>query len=236
METYPWSGPATAEMETAALRRDLLMAVGQSRHPASVFFLTDVIEGGCACCESCDTAVAALGETGALAALPVLLRVLDEARSNGDAEGHRAVVKALGGLRHGEVWPYIEAELDSGNSRVREAAIRSAATYGSRRYWSTRPAEGAGIRAAIGASLVDALSEAEDEGILVAVLEALSAVATPQLRELLEQQQEATTGTVRSAASRTGVGYPFPTGVGPRQQDSGKGAGSSGKATSVSGW
>ena len=209
MDTYAWSSPATAGAEAAALRRNLLMAIGRSGHAARVHFLTDVLEGGCACCESCDTAVRALGETGARAALPVLLRVLDEARANGDTESYATVVEALGGIRHAEVWPHIEAALGSANPRVRAAAIRSAAAYGSRRYWSTDSGEGARIRAAIGSSLVDVLSEAEDEGILVEVLEALSAVATPQLRELLEQEQAAVTGTVRSTASRAVAGDRF---------------------------
>ena len=152
VDTYAWSGPATAEAEAAALRRNLLMAIGRS--------------------------------------------------------GHATVVEALG-VRHAEVWPHIEAALGRANPRVRAAAIRSAAAYGSRRYWSTDSGEGARIRAAIGSSLVDVLFEAEDEGILAAVLEALSAVASPQLRELLEQERAAASGTVRSRASRAVAGDRF---------------------------
>ena len=206
METYEWSSPDTAEAEAAALRRGLLTAVGESLHPASVHFLADLVEGGCVCCESCDVAIRALGETGALQALPVLLRVLDEARVDGDADRVVAVVTALGSVRHVEVWPHIEVELSSSDRRVAEAAIRSAAVYGSRRYWKSDPAQGAGVRAAIGSSLLDVLVEAEDEGLVVAVLESLSSVATPQLRDLLERRRPAASDAARSVSSRATAG------------------------------
>ncbi len=206
METYGWSSPDTAEAEAAALRHGLLMAVGESGHPANVHFLADIVEGGCVCCESCDAAVRALGETGALQALPVLLRVLDEARANGDVDGVVAVVTALGSVRHAEVWPRIEGELSSSDRRVREAAIRSAAVYGSRRYWQSDPAQGAGVRAAIGAALLDVLVEAEDEGLVTAVLESLSTVATPQLRDLLERRRPAASDAAGAVSSRATAG------------------------------
>lgn len=203
VETYAWSSPASAEVEKEALRRDLLVAIGRSDHAASVHFLTDVLEGGCACCESCGTVVAALGATGAVQALPVLLDVLDEARAAGDVARHTVVVEALGGIRHARTWPHIEAELDNAEASIREAAIRGAAAYGSRWYWRTDPIQGARIRAAIGSSLLEVLSEAEDEGVVAAVLESLSGVATPQLRDALEQRQTPPAYSVRSTDRRT---------------------------------
>ena len=201
VETYAWSSAAAAEAEEAALRRDLLRAVGQSGHAASVHFLTDVVEGGCSCCESCAEAVAALGETGAQAAVPVLLGLLDGARANGNVEEYVNVVQALGGVRHAEVWPHIEAELDNEDRRVRQAAIRSAAVYGSRWHWSADPAQGARVRAAVGSSLLDVLAGAEDEGAAVAVLESLSVLATPQLRELLELREAIAAEAARSTGA-----------------------------------
>ena len=203
METYDWSGPATAEREAATLRRDLLLAVAQSGHPASVHFLTDVVESGCSCCESCAAAVSALGETGALSTLPVLLRVMGEARRNSDVEGYATAVRALGGIPHAEVWPYIEAELNGPEPLVRVAAVRGAAAYGSAWHWRADAAQAARIRAVVGSSLVDALSQAEDEEQLVAVLESLGLVATPELRDLLEEIRAADSGTRRSTGSRT---------------------------------
>ncbi len=200
METYAWSSPAAAEAEAAALRRDLLIAVGQSGHAASVHFLIDVIEGGCACCESCDAAALALGETGALEALPSLLRLLDGARANGDVDGHTAAVAALGGIRHVEVWPHIEAGLTDANWRVRAASLRSAAGYGSRWYWQADPLEGARTRTVIGSSLLDVLSQEEDERVVAAALESLSIVATPELRDMLERGRAPPSSTVRSGA------------------------------------
>jgi hypothetical protein len=206
VETYRWSSPATAQPERAALQRDLLVAIGRSDHPASVHFLTDVIREGCDCCESCNAAVGALGDTGAVQALPVLREVLDEARRAADVEAYLAAVAALGRIRHPEAWPHIAAELGNADPRVREAAIRSAAAYGSRWYWSTDPVQGARVRATVGLSLLDVLSETEDEGIVLAVLESLGGVATPRLREAVERRRADSSYAVRSAepgASRT---------------------------------
>ena len=202
-ESYRWSSPATASAEEEALSRDLLRTIGRSGHPAGVHFLADVLEGGCACCESCDAAVAALGDTGAAEALPVLLDLLEKARVNGDAAGRAAVVEALGRIRRAETWPHIRAELDSADPRARAAAVRSAAAYGSRWYWRTDPVQGARIRAAVGSALVDVLSEAEDEEVVLTVLESLESVATPQLREVLERTQATPGATLRSADPRT---------------------------------
>ena len=217
METYEWSSPATAGEEEAALRRDLLMAIGRSGHPASVHFLTTVIEGGCACCESCDTALRALGETGTEQAVPVLLRVLNKARVKGDIEMEATVITALGGIRRVEVWPYIEAELDNTNPIVREAAIRSAAIFGSRWHWRANMPESSKVRNAIGTALVEVLAEEKDEGIVLAVLESLSVVATPQLQDLLKGKQSAVSeeqsavakATVDSVSSSTMAGERF---------------------------
>ena len=204
VESYRWSSPATAQAEAAALRRDLLAAIGRSDHPASVHFLTDVIAGGCACCESCNAAVVALGDTGSVQALPVVLEVLDRARREQDAEGYTAGVAALGRMRHVEVWPHLQAELRSPDPRIREAAIRSAAAYGSRWYWTADPIEGARVRAAIGSSLLDVLAETEDEGVVLAVLESLGSVATPQLRNTLERRRTARASSLRSLGPATG--------------------------------
>ena len=206
VETYEWSSADTAEAEQKALKRDLLMAVGRSDHPASVYFLTDVIEGGCACCESCTTAVAALGETGSIRALPVLLEVLTEARGDDDVEAYATAVEALGRIRHAQVWPYLAVELDNSDMRIRAAAIRSVGAYGSRWYWTANPTQGAEIRAAVGTSLLDVLSEAKDEGIILAILESLSSVATPELRALLEQKEAiAASSAARSVQERGGT-------------------------------
>lgn len=198
---YAWSSPAAAEAEESALRRDLLLAVGVSGHPASVHFLADVVDGGCACCESCGAAVRALGETGALQALPALLRARDRARGEGDVEGEAAAVAALGGVRHVETWPHIAAGLEAAGRRVREAAIRGAGTWASRRYWRDDPARGARIRAEAGASLTEALLDAEDEGLVVAVLESMTLMATPGLRDELDRRRRAATGPAEAAAS-----------------------------------
>ena len=203
MESYRWSGPATAQTEEEALSRDLLLAIGRSGHPASVHLLAGVLEGGCACCESCDATVAALGDTGAEEALPLLLDLLYEARVNGDAARRAAVVAALGSIRRAETWPYIQTELDSVDPRVRAAAARSAAAYGSRWYWRSDPGQGARIRAVVGSALVDVLSETEDEEVVLAVLESLGSVATPQLREVLERTQATPGATLRAADPRT---------------------------------
>lgn len=194
METYPWSSPADAEAEGTALRRGLLMAIGRSGHAASVHFVIDVIEGGCACCASCDRAIAALGQTGSRRAVPVLLRVLEDARSNGDRGRHAAAVDALGEVRYAEVWPHLRGELANEDPLVREAAIRAAAAYGSRRHWTADPAEGARVRTVVGASLLDVLADVEAESLVTAVLESLSLVATPQLRESLERRLDAVSG------------------------------------------
>lgn len=198
IETYWWSSGATAEAEEVALRRDLLIAIGRSGHPASFYFLTDVIEGGCVCCESCHIAIMALGETGAEQALPVLLNVLDEAR--GDVATHTAMVKALGRIHHAEVWPHIKVELDNMNPRVQEAAIRSAGVYGSRRYWTDKPVQGAKIRVAIGQSLLDALYKARDEVVVTAVLESIGSVATPEIQAMLERRLPKASFPVQSSS------------------------------------
>ena len=202
VETYEWSSAATAEAEEEALRRDLLVAIGRSDHPASVYFLTDVIEGGCACCESCNPAVTALGETGSIQALPVLLEFLDEARGDKDVEEYATAVAALGRIRNARIWPYLEVELDSADPRIREAAVRSAGAYGSRWYWRDKPVQGAGIRAAIGSSLLDVLSGAEDEGVVLATLESIGSVATTELRDLLEQKRTRSRGVEQHRLQR----------------------------------
>ena len=202
-QTYGWSSPAAAEAEAAALHRDLLMAIGRSGHAASVHFLADVIEGGCGCCDSCDTALAALGETGTLAALPRLLRALNEARELGDPGKQAVAISAIGGLRHAEAWPLIEAELSNADPHVQRAAVRSAAVYGSRRHWLATPNEGVEVRSAIGFALVEALVEAKEDGIVLEILESLGAVATPELRDLLERRQAAVSDESFSEGLRT---------------------------------
>jgi hypothetical protein len=204
--TYAWSSTAAAEAEESALRRDLLLAVGESGHAASVHFLADVVEGGCACCESCDAAVRALGETGALQALPVLLRARDRARGEGDVEGEIAAVAALGGVRHVETWPHIAAGLQAADRRLREAAVRSAGSYASRRYWKDDPAQGAGIRAEVGASLMEALLGAGDEGLVVAVLESMTLMATPRLRDELDRRRRAASPAEGAASTAAPAG------------------------------
>ena len=83
-------------------------------------------------------------------------------------------------------------------------SIRSAAAYGSRWHWKADPAEGARVRAAIGSSLLEALAEEEDERVVVAVVEALSAVATPQLAAgLLERIQATDANAARSPTDAT---------------------------------
>lgn len=189
IETYGWSNAAAAAAEARALRRDLLFAIGRSGHPASVHLLLDVVEGGCACCESCAAAVAALGATGSLAALPALLRVRDDARASGDAGALAGAVEALGGLRHAETWPHIESGLRDADGGVRVAALRSAARYGSRWHWRDEPDRGAALRAVVGSAVLEALAAAEEEGVVLAALEALSVLATQELRESLAARQ-----------------------------------------------
>ena len=199
IETYEWSSPATAEAEEQALRRDLLMAIGRSDHPASIYFLMDVMEGGCACCASCNVVVSALGETGSIQALPVLLEVLKKARGDQNMEAYAAAVGALGRIPFVEVWPYLNAELDNPDPRLREVAVRSVGNYGSRWSWADKPDQGADIRATIGASLMDALSEEQNETVVVAILEGISGVATSRLRALLEQRQSTTTRSMQQS-------------------------------------
>ena len=188
LDTYEWSSAAAAPAERRALRSNLLMAIGRSDHPASAYFLTHVVEGQCPGGDSCDTAVIALGETGALQALPVLLGVLDGARGNDGRERYRLTVRALGRIRHAAVWPYLQAELQHADARVREAAVRSLGAYGSHRQWTHDPVAAAAIRQAIGSSLVEVLAAAEDQGIVHAAMGSLSSVATPELRDLLRQK------------------------------------------------
>ena len=60
------------------------------------------------------------------------------------------------------------------------------------------------MRAAIGSSLLEALAEEEDERVVVAVVEALSAVATPQLAAgLLERIQATDANAARSPTDAT---------------------------------
>lgn len=186
IETYRWSSPAAAPAEEAALRVGLLFAIGRSDHAASVHFLSDVIAGGCACCESCDSAAAALGETGELEALPVLLRVLEEARANGETETQATVVEALGWLRHVEAWPHIESRLADPEPRLRRAALEGAARFASRRGWRHDPAAGAEVRDLVGTAALQALLEEEDEDAVEFAFGALSAAATPELRGRIE--------------------------------------------------
>ena len=201
-ETYEWWSPAApTAAEEEALRQGLLMAIGGSDHPASVYFLMDMLEDGCACCASCNTAIAALGETGSLQALPVLLEVLEEARGDRNVDEYTVALGALGRIPFLEVWPHLEAELNNPDARMREAAIRSAGRYGSRWSWVDNPVEGADIRAAVGLSLLDALIGERDERVVVSILEALSSVATPELRGLLEQRQPVIGQSPRSTRS-----------------------------------
>lgn len=164
------------------------MAVGESGHAASVHFLIDVVEGGCLCCASCDAALRALGETGDLRALPVLLRALSGARAEAKTGEIALVVSALGGVRHDEVWPHIRVELSNPDRLVREAAIRSAADFANRWHWRADPVRGERVRATVGSALMDVLLETEEQGLVAALLESLGLVATPQLRDLLDQR------------------------------------------------
>ena len=186
IDIYPWSSAGAAATERRALQRDLLFAVGRSGHPASLYFLSDLIEGGCGCCETCEFAVSALGETGRLQALPLLAKELEKARAAGDVARRALAVEALGGIRHPETWPYIASELASAEPAVRESAALSAGAYASRWHWQADPAQGAAIRSAVGASLLAAIAATEDEGVVRVALESIGAVATGELRLELE--------------------------------------------------
>ena len=77
LDTYRFSGGDATAVERLALVGDLLLAIGASGHPAAVYFLVDVVAHDCACCESCDPAIRALGETGSAMALPTLVDMLE---------------------------------------------------------------------------------------------------------------------------------------------------------------
>ena len=77
--------------------------------------------------------------------------------------------------------------------------------------------ESSKVRNAIGTALVEVLAEEKDEGIVLAVLESLSVVATPQLQDLLKGKQSAVSeeqsavakATVDSVSSSTMAGERF---------------------------
>ncbi|MXY16080.1 MAG: hypothetical protein F4Y57_03530 [Acidobacteria bacterium] len=204
VETYRWSSPAAAPAEEAALREGLLFAIGRSDHAASLHFLSDVIAGGCVCCESCDSAAAALGETGKVEALPVLLRVLEEARANGEVDTQATVVEALGWVRHIEAWPHVESRLADVEPRLRRAALEGAARFASRRGWRHDPATGAEVRALVGTAALQVLLDEEDEEVVEFALGALIAAATPELRERIEGLRAAAPNTAAAGAPADG--------------------------------
>ena len=205
LDTYEWSSAEAAAMERHALADGLLLAVGRSRHPSAVFFLAEVVAGGCECCASCATAILALGDTGAPEAVPVLLEAAAAAADGGDTERQAIALNALGRIRRAETWPHIKAALSHADPIVRTAAVRSAGAFGSQRLWGDTSARGTQIQEEVGTALLGVYVAEEDERVVAAALASIGRVATPALRdeveaELIDADPGASPGGSRSRA------------------------------------
>ena len=188
LDGYRWSSVDAAPMERRALVRGLLLAIGRSGHPASVFLLAHVAAEGCASSTSCEPVIRALGDTGSAAAVPVLVKLAAEAREENHVDRVATVLLAMGRIRRDEVWPHIEAGLAHPAAIVRTAAARAAGAMGSSRYWRRAVASGEVIQEAVGAALVEVLVTEEDDGVAGAALASIGRVATPALRAHVQRE------------------------------------------------
>lgn len=187
MDWYAWSSNAAAETERQTLQAELLTVIGESAHEARVPFLTNVVQQGDSLSDAVlRTAVRALGRTGSPDALPVLLTVLEDARSTEDIALYAATVRALGGIRDVQTWPHLKAELSHTDPQVQAAAIGGARAYASRWHWDHDPAQGDTVRWEVGVVLVDILAETDELHIIRAVLASVGSLATPDLQALLQ--------------------------------------------------
>ena len=183
MELHGESGDTLETRQNRVLRNDLLRAIGESGHPASVFFLSDVVASNYRNEEVLGIAIRALGATGRLDALWALLGIRDKAAQgpSGNIDLYCAAISAMGQIRHVQTWIYLDEELRNANPRIRVAAVRGARVYGSRWHWDNQPK----MRQTVGFALLRILTEAKDHQVVRATLESFGNVATTALREEL---------------------------------------------------
>ena len=172
--SYPWSGPAYEGAERLALQMGLLHAIGESEHPARVFFLTDIVESRFRSRAVRLSAVAALAKTGSPEALEVLVGMLPEAEK--DEELRAWLAGSVGHIRVANAWGLIERFFSDPSRKVQSAAMGSTRLLLSRWHWSGREQELALLRKQVTPVLVGLLEVDEPHRSLETIGETLSLV------------------------------------------------------------
>lgn len=176
---YPMATGATdlRAAERVALREGLLHAVGESRHPVAVPFLTSVAVDATAAIDLRRVAVIALGRTGVASASTALRGVLQA-----DARGELAA-SIMGGaarLRSQAGLALLREGVKHDRREVLRAAVTGLGAFASPRAWhGTKLATAAELRAEAAATLVDLLRSDLDPGLGPVWLEAVAAADHP---------------------------------------------------------
>ena len=196
-DSYPWSGPAYEKSERVALQMGLLHAIGESDHPARVFFLSDVVESGFSSRAVRLSAVSALAKTGEPSALHILAGMLEE--SQHDDELWAWLAGSLGHIRLLETWPLVESLLADATPSVEKASLASVRLLLSRWHWDGRAGELDTLRSKVTPVLVKLLERSEAASYSN-IGETLSLVGGQQLLDSLQirAQDPSLKGDVRS--------------------------------------
>ena len=137
----------------------LLHAIGESNHPARVFFLSHVVESSYTSRAVRLSALSALAKTGEPGALRLLDDMLDDAQH--DDELRAWLAGSLGHIRSADTWPMIESLLADPSGLVRQAALASVRLLMSRWHWDGRGQELANLRVRVTPTLVGLLEKPE---------------------------------------------------------------------------
>jgi len=181
--SYPWSGPAYEESERLALQMGLLHAIGESNHPARVFFLADIVESRFSSRAVRLSAVSALAKTSEGEALQVLSGLMTE--SQNDEELRAWIAGSIGHIRVVGSWNLIEEFLVDPSKKVQSAALGSVRLLLSRWHWDGRDAELARLQKQATPALVSLLEAESMDSKHSSIGETLSLVGGPMVLESL---------------------------------------------------
>ncbi len=182
-DSYPWSGPAYEKSERLALQMGLLHAIGESEHPARVYFLSHVVDSGFNSRAVRLSALSALAKTGEQGALKILAGLLEDAEH--DDEMRAWLAGSLGHIRSLETWPMVESLLADQTPSVQKASLASVRLLLSRWHWDGRANELEALRSQVTPVLVKIL-ERPEPGSYSNLGETLSLVGGKQLIKSLQ--------------------------------------------------
>jgi hypothetical protein len=183
---YPWSGPAYEDAERLALQMGLLHAIGESNHPARVFFLADIVESRYSSRAVRLSAVSALAKTGSKDALEIFVSMQPE--SENDEELRAWIAGSVGHIRDIASWELVAGFLSDSSAKVQSAAMGSIRLLLSRWHWDGRSQELNMLRQEVTPVLVGLL-EAEELTMRNSTIgETLSLVGGPLVVESLKER------------------------------------------------